>query len=167
MHVCACYVASVMSDSLQPYGLQPTRLLCPWYSPGKDIGVGCHALPPGNLPDPGIEPLFLMSPALASRLFTTSPIWIPGLIRSWHSCGSFFWSWPAISRRMRAETLLRTCWLWENWVELRNQGNFHNSWVLFNSPVLNRLIQRLVTHITAAKLFSAFQVAFRERDRKD
>ena len=31
----ACLVASVMSDSLQPYGLQPTRLLCPWNSPGK------------------------------------------------------------------------------------------------------------------------------------
>ena len=28
-----CYlVASVMSDSVRPYGLQPTRLLCPWDS---------------------------------------------------------------------------------------------------------------------------------------
>ena len=35
---------SVISDSLQPYGLQPTRLLCPWDSPGKTIGVGCHFL---------------------------------------------------------------------------------------------------------------------------
>ena len=26
---------SVVSDSLQPHGLQPTRLLCPWDSPGK------------------------------------------------------------------------------------------------------------------------------------
>ena len=26
------------------YGLYPTRLLCPWDSPGKNIGVGCHAL---------------------------------------------------------------------------------------------------------------------------
>ena len=33
-----------MSDSLWPYGLQPTRLLCPWDSPGKNTGVGCHAL---------------------------------------------------------------------------------------------------------------------------
>ena len=29
---------SVMSDSLQPYGLQPTRLLCPWDSPSKNTG---------------------------------------------------------------------------------------------------------------------------------
>ena len=42
--VCVCSVASVMSDSLRPYRLQPTRLLCPWDSPGKNTGVGCHAL---------------------------------------------------------------------------------------------------------------------------
>ena len=42
--VCVCEVASVVSDSLQPYGLQPARLLCPWDSPGKNSGVGYHAL---------------------------------------------------------------------------------------------------------------------------
>ena len=35
---------SVVSDSLQPHGLQPSRLLCPWNSPGKNPGVGCHSL---------------------------------------------------------------------------------------------------------------------------
>ena len=35
---------SVVSNSLLPHGLQPARLLCAWDSPGKDIGVGCHAL---------------------------------------------------------------------------------------------------------------------------
>ena len=35
---------SVVSDSLQPHGLQPTRLLHPWDSPGKSTGVGCHCL---------------------------------------------------------------------------------------------------------------------------
>ena len=29
---------------LQPHGLQPARLLCPWNSPGKNTGVGCHFL---------------------------------------------------------------------------------------------------------------------------
>ena len=28
----------------RPYGLQPDRLLCPWDLPGKNTGVGCHAL---------------------------------------------------------------------------------------------------------------------------
>ena len=35
---------SVVSDSLRPRGLYPTRLLCPWDSPGKNTGVGCHCL---------------------------------------------------------------------------------------------------------------------------
>ena len=41
---CCCYVASVVSDSVRPHGLQPTRLLRPWDSPGKNTGVGCHCL---------------------------------------------------------------------------------------------------------------------------
>ena len=40
---CCCEVASV-SDSVWPHRQQPTRLLCPWDSPGKNIGVGCHFL---------------------------------------------------------------------------------------------------------------------------
>ena len=31
-----------MSDSMRPHKRQPTRLLCPWDSPGKSSGVGCH-----------------------------------------------------------------------------------------------------------------------------
>ena len=35
---------SVLSDSLRPHGLYPTRLLCPWDFPGNSPGVGCHFL---------------------------------------------------------------------------------------------------------------------------
>ena len=35
---------SVVSNSQQPHGLQPTRLLHPWDFPGKSTGVGCHRL---------------------------------------------------------------------------------------------------------------------------
>ena len=35
----------VMSNSLQFHELQPVPLLCPWNSPGKSTGVGCHFLP--------------------------------------------------------------------------------------------------------------------------
>ena len=41
---CCCCVASVVSDSVRPHRWQPTRLLCPWDSPGKNTGVGCHFL---------------------------------------------------------------------------------------------------------------------------
>ena len=33
-----------MSDSVRPHRRQPTRLPCPWDSPGKNTGVGCHVL---------------------------------------------------------------------------------------------------------------------------
>ena len=33
-----------MSDSVRPQRRQPTRLPCPWDSPGKNTGVGCHFL---------------------------------------------------------------------------------------------------------------------------
>ena len=33
-----------MSDSVRPHRRQPTRLCCPWDSPGKNPGVGCHWL---------------------------------------------------------------------------------------------------------------------------
>ena len=35
---------SLVSNALQPHGLQHARLLCLWNSPGKNTGVGCHFL---------------------------------------------------------------------------------------------------------------------------
>jgi len=35
---------SVVSHSVQHHRWQPTRLPCPWDSPGKNTGVGCHFL---------------------------------------------------------------------------------------------------------------------------
>ena len=33
-----------LSPTVRPYRRQPIRLLCPWDSPGKNTGVGCHFL---------------------------------------------------------------------------------------------------------------------------
>ena len=44
-------VKSLSRVSLRPRGLSPARLLCPWNSPGKNTGMGCHAPP-----NPGIKP---------------------------------------------------------------------------------------------------------------
>ena len=41
---CCCWVASVVSDSVRLRRWQPTSLCCPWDSPGKNTGVGCHFL---------------------------------------------------------------------------------------------------------------------------
>ena len=49
--VCVCLLSrSVLSNSLQPHGLYPARLLCLWDSPGKNTGVGCHCLLQGIFP---------------------------------------------------------------------------------------------------------------------
>ena len=45
-----------MSDSLPPHGLSPTRLLCPWNSPGKNTGVSSHALLQGIFLTQGSNP---------------------------------------------------------------------------------------------------------------
>ena len=48
-NLCVCVRNSVMFGSLQLPGTI-ARLLCPWNSPGKNTGVGCH-----SLPDPGFK----------------------------------------------------------------------------------------------------------------
>ena len=42
-----------MSDSCDPMDSSLPRLLCPWNSPGKDTGVGCHFLLQGIFPTQG------------------------------------------------------------------------------------------------------------------
>ena len=46
--------------TLWPRGLQPTRLLCPWDSPGKNTGVSCHALLQGIFLNQGLNPRLLL-----------------------------------------------------------------------------------------------------------
>ena len=65
----ACSAASFGFDSLRPHGLQPARLLCPWGLSRQEYWSGLPCPPPGDLPDPGIEPTSFMSPALAGGLF--------------------------------------------------------------------------------------------------
>ena len=47
---------SVVSDSLWPHGLQPTRLLHPWDFPGKSTGMGWHFLLQGIFSTQGSNP---------------------------------------------------------------------------------------------------------------
>ena len=49
----------VTSSSLPPHEVEPPpppRLLCPWDFAGKNSGVGCPSLSPGDLPNSGMEP---------------------------------------------------------------------------------------------------------------
>ena len=64
------HACSVMSGSSWLHGLQPTRLLCPWDSPGKNTEKGLPFPPLGDLPDPEIKPKSPVPPALAGGFFT-------------------------------------------------------------------------------------------------
>ena len=78
LYLCACAHVS-----------EPARLFCPWDSPGKNTGVGCHAPPPGDLPDPRIKPSSPVSLALAGRFITTSATWeAQDSGRGYQNCGN-------------------------------------------------------------------------------
>ena len=48
-----------MSDSLLPHGPKPTRLLCPWNSPGQNTGVGSRSFLQVIFPTQGSNPSLL------------------------------------------------------------------------------------------------------------
>ena len=77
MRVLSC---SVRSNSLQPHGLQTTRLLCPWDFSRQESWSELPFFPLGDLPVPGIEPTCPESPALAGGFFTTEPAGRPIVI---------------------------------------------------------------------------------------
>ena len=130
-----------MSDSSQPHGLQPTRLLRPWDFPGKSTGVGCHHLeevkwqlqgPKCTGAEPGLQPV----------------IWFPTpRARYTHSLDSrvgkaLSLSYKAVKKGLTGKKCLCTHALflrliygrktsWESiWLELRikKKSTFHHYW---------------------------------------
>ena len=94
-------ISSVRSQSLRHVELFAVlctaKLFCPWYSPGKKYWSGLPCPPPGHLPNPGIKPASLMSPALAGRFFTHWATWEAHdiqhlhLITYWSLTFFFYW----------------------------------------------------------------------------
>ena len=66
-----CVLSHFLSDSLRPYRLEPTRLLCPWHFLGKNTGVVYHFLFQGIFSAQGSNLLHLMSPESVGGFFTT------------------------------------------------------------------------------------------------
>ena len=80
--ICCVLSHSVMSDSLQTFGLQPTRLLCPWDFPGKSTGAGCHFLLQGIFLTQWSTPCLLCLRSCREILYLLgnrgSPMWLHG-----------------------------------------------------------------------------------------
>ena len=70
----SCFSHVQLCQALAPWTVAFEALLSVGFSRQKYwSGLSCP--PAGDLPNPGIEPMSLMSPALAGRLFTTSTTW--------------------------------------------------------------------------------------------
>ena len=59
IHVFMCVKSYQSCLTLRPHGPQLARILCPWDSPGKNTGVGCHVLLQGIFPTQGWNPRLL------------------------------------------------------------------------------------------------------------
>ena len=59
--------------SVQPHGLYSTRLLCPWVSPGRNTGVGCHFLLQGIFLTQGSNPHLVCLQHWQAHFFTAEP----------------------------------------------------------------------------------------------
>ena len=57
LHCCCLVIKSHLT--MGSHGPQPSRLLCPWDSSGKNTGVGCHFLLQGIFPTQGSNPRLL------------------------------------------------------------------------------------------------------------
>ena len=75
---CAMLRHSVVSDSLKPHELQPTRLLCPWRFSKQEYQSGLPCPPPGDLPNLGIEP---RSPAVQLDSLPSEPQGSPEILQ--------------------------------------------------------------------------------------
>ena len=71
---CAVLSRSVTSNSLQPLGLEPARLLCSWGFSRQEYWNGLPCPPPGDLPKPGIQP---KSPTLQADSLPSKPLGKP------------------------------------------------------------------------------------------
>ena len=81
MHACNKLLQSC--PTLQPYGLQPARLLCTWNSPGKNIGVGRRVLLQGIFSTQGLNLCLLHLPELVGGFFTIRVAWEALLFTYW------------------------------------------------------------------------------------
>ena len=80
--------------TLQPRGLQPTRLLCPWDFPGKNAGVGCYFLTHG---------IFWIQGLNRFACISGTGRWVP-----YRLCQLRSWDWGQTSRDRTGVT--DSCW---------------------------------------------------------
>ena len=150
-----------MSDSLQPHGLWPARLLCPWHSLGQNPGVGPSGLrdrthstqPPlhwqaSSLPlaPPEFQSIAQMHPFLASEnpFRLTSEFFL-----------SLFW-WSLKNSCFYHTTVCPRTFLNFSCPGLEISYFFKNSGSFYWKIVIGTTVQVLSVDITTKSLFLGF-----------
>ena len=148
-----------MSDSLRPYGLQPARLLCPWDSPGKNSGVGCHALLQGMFPTQGSNPHLL---CLLYWQVGSLPLAPPSptlLLDIWTFC--LFFLGLDVGSQFSDQTLNPHPLHWKHWTTRE---------ILllpFYSEDLSLFPRHLTGLITLIQIISCFHLSFKIRQKRE
>ena len=100
---------------------------CPWRFSRQEYWSGLPCPPPEDLPNPGIEPVSLTSPALAGSFFTTSTTWKAPLPASfsllWKHLLPLQWGNLCVAHQACRPWLAVLCSSWTN----------HLCWILADS----------------------------------
>ena len=75
VRACVCVCADLCQIVVETRWTVAYHALLSMVFSRQDYWSGLPCPPPGHLPDPGIKPTSLMSPALAGGFFTTSATW--------------------------------------------------------------------------------------------
>ena len=104
---CVCMCAKSLQSylPLQPHGLYPPRLLCPWNFPGKNTGVGRHALLQGIFLTQWQNPHLLCLLYWQAGSFTTSATWEAHQRICWPNFKTITWS-------TLGRNICRSVWWW-------------------------------------------------------
>ena len=110
---CVCVCLSVCARSVVPDSLRPLwTVAC--QAPQAPLSVGFSRQeywsglpfpPPGDLPDPGIEPVSLSSPTLTGGSFTTSANWEDHLYVLFSHLRSSKWRWNSLWQKLEGRGL--------------------------------------------------------------
>ena len=160
-----------MSDSLQAYGLQPTKFLCPWHCPGKNTGVGCHDLHQGILPSQGSNLHFLH--ILFCGFFTTQPPGMPQTFLISRLCflfsflifffpkeaASLSYKTVVLGRKTKHQLCLS---LWENCIRGKKLLTSEGTYLLLQTATREQLgrreEQRIFSAVSSLKVSSTVHV---------
>ena len=134
---------SVVPNSLQLHGLLPARLLCPWNSPGKNTGVGCHFFLQGIFLTQGLN-LGLLDCRqtlhhLSHQVYIGFHIWLNRVwpFGDWFFCT--FWKFPLISIHSLTVKNIFCTYIQSRFIKASSHFSLVSNYILIDRMILCKL----------------------------